>query len=216
MTRPVNNFVSIGDETDLCTSPTARAEEFFIAAELLRKDRTEFANSGERTFAASMRHPIRIETAFAIFGLALGIAPLTAVIIRIVIESQQYTSGNALFLALFGLTAAATGSAGYLTSRFAVRAEAFAARQRISWYLSILPFIGVVWGMVCGVIGGVFLFVIGAFFGGIIGAITAGLLFPLFAIAVRSVSVGGNIDLRYLAPILFGTAGAATTLVVGF
>lgn len=146
---------------------------------------------------------IDFERTYAFLGLCLGLLPPAAFFLRFVFEG-----GNFAMLAIGSLVASFAALAGYFSGRTVGRVVR--QLQDFSWpaMIAVLPFVGLLWGIVAGAAGGVFAFLFGAIPGAVIGGVVGFAALPVFAAIHRSVRVGEMIENRVLIPTAIGVAGA--------
>lgn len=168
----------------------------------------------ERLDAAIMSAPIPMETAYSRFGLLLGLFPTTAIFFQ-VFGDIGVLGNSPIFLFLFLMAIAGTAAAGFFTGKLAARAARKAFDQRLTVSLSVIPLIGLVWGLVSGALGGTFIFGIGAFFGLIVGAVIGAAVVPVFAILHQLIRRGDLIEQKHFLPIAFGLSLAVSAFILG-
>ena len=157
-----------------------------------------------------MEKPLTTEKAFALFGLLLGIFPPAAIFLKMFSRSAE--PGIVIFFLFINLVCAA---AGYFAGKLV--GGTMRDLQSYSWskMLLILPFSGMLWGIVAGGIGGCFIFVIGAVFGAIAAAAVGSVAVPVFTIFHRLLKRGEMIEQKYFLPLAFGIALVISALILG-
>lgn len=155
-----------------------------------------------------------MNAAYSQFGLFLGLFPTTAIFLQIFrdISSMQ---NSPLLAFLFILAIVGTSVAGVLTGGIAARAARAAFKHRATVAISILPLIGLVWGLVSGALGGIFIFGIGAFFGAVFGAVIGAAAVPVFAIIHNLLRRGDVIEKKQLLPVTIGIASTVSAVILG-
>lgn len=163
-----------------------------------------------------MSRPVSLEKAYAIFGLLLGIVPMLSVPARVSIAYEiQDISRNLGFWSIWFLASIATGFFGYLLGGRAARWEKRIASFRLSWYLTLLPVVGLAWGAASGALGGLFLFLIGAIFGASFGGVIGLFAVTPFAVVMRLLSVDEHIESKHLFPLAVGVPMVVAALWLG-
>lgn len=172
-----------------------------------------YRSDRERREAVLLTNPVAMEAAYSQFGLFLGLFPTTAIFLQIFrdIGSLQHSP---LLAFLFILAIAGTAVAGVLTGGIAARAARSAFRYRATVAVSLLPLIGLVWGLVSGALGGIFIFGIGAFFGAIFGALIGTAAVPVFAIIHNFLRRGDAIEKSRLLPVTIGIALTVSAFIL--
>ena len=92
-----------------------------------------------------------------------------------------------------------------------------AETEKWSWggMLLIMPFIGILWGIMAGGAGGIFIFVVGAVFGAIIASMVGGIALPVFTIFHRWLKKGDVIDRNQFLPIALGITLIISAFIFG-
>ena len=202
---------------DLVTSTPAiesRIAELAARSAEMASERNLYKNDDERLAAESMKRPVSTRASFTIFGAAIGFLPTFSVTVAILLNSVRYDDKTLLWAMLFSIAAAVTGGVGGLMGRYAARLVENARAKRLSVHLSLLPFIGAIWGGAAGALGGVFLFVIGAFFGAVIGGLIGFVTVPIFSLLHTMMRQGDSIELGHLLPIIFAIVGTLSAAIL--
>lgn len=169
-----------------------------------------FKTYREQLEADLMRKPVTAEKSFAFFGLLLGLFPPAAIFFRMF---QNNLEGGIVLLFIFiNLVCAVVGYfSGKLIGRMVLQIESY------SWkgMLFILPFVGMLWGIITGGIGGFFGFIIGAVFGAIIAAMVGSVAVPAFTVFHRLLKRGEMIEQKHLLPLSFGITLIISAFILG-
>lgn len=166
----------------------------------------------------SMRRPVSVEHAFALFGTLLGTLPPAAILIRVFGNWPSREPGwsglgvAAMCLAMNIVCAVV----GHRMGR-AIGHPMIAGAERRSWTRTLLFTLlaAFVWGATTGAAGGAVFFGIGAIFGVVCALAVALPAFVVFTVFHRLLARGGMIDARHLRPLAWGTAATAAALVLG-
>ena len=158
--------------------------------------------------------PITTDKVFAQFGLMLGIFPPFAVFSRFAFEIGGNPNDFWLILLLL-VSNAVCGFAGYYSGKFIGKQISDAEKFSWSKMLLIVPFLGLLWGIITGAAGGIFIFVIGAFFGAAIASIIGAFAVTSMTIFHRLLKHGDVMDYRQFLPISLGITLAISALLLG-
>lgn len=161
-----------------------------------------------------MRRPIDTSKAFSYFGLMLGIFPPAAIFAKFLFASTGKGDRFLIvgfILAMNIITAIVGYFSGKMIGRIVRESETY------SWHLMILlmPFVGILWGILTGGAGGAIVFLIGAVFGAAFGAIIGGAAIPVFAIFHRLLKKGEMIELKHFLPVAFGITFTICAFILG-
>lgn len=162
-----------------------------------------------------MKNPFTSEKTFANFGLLLGIFPPAAIFAKYVFESGVAFRDEAWILGVLLIVNVITATVGYFSGRLIGKAVREIEKKSWTSMLFLLPFVGLLWGIVSGGAGGVIIFVIGAVFGAILGGAVGFLALPIFAVFHRLLKKGEMIDRRYFMPLAFGITCAICAFILG-
>lgn len=162
-----------------------------------------------------MTNPISVQQAFAWFGLLLGALPPAALFTRLVLDVRTFRREDVWVLGMMFAINTISAVVGYFSGKMIggiVRES-----EKLSWtkMLLVLPFIGIVWGILAGGAGGLVVFIIGAFFGAFIGAMVGAFAVPLFTIFHRSLKRGDKIERKHFLPLAFGTSLIISAFILG-
>jgi hypothetical protein len=182
--------------------------------EILISENSKFENHHNNT-NEEMKNPLSFEKAFSYFGLMLGSIPPATIFSLILFENGK-SGFNELGLVIFLLFVnVVTAIVGFFTGK--IVGDIAQKLESKSWSLMILvlPFVGLLWGLISGAAGGVFIFIIGAVFGGMIGAMVGGLALPVFTILHRLLKQNNHIELKYFLPISLGLTFIISAFILG-
>jgi hypothetical protein len=162
-----------------------------------------------------MTNPMPVQQAFAWLGLLLGALPPAALFTRLVLDVRAFRREDVwvigMMIAINMISAVVGFFSGKLIGGIVREAE------KLSWtkMILLLPFVGIVWGILAGGAGGVVVFIIGAFFGAFLGALVGAFALPLFAIFHRSLKRGDKIERKHFLPLAFGTSLIISAFILG-
>jgi hypothetical protein len=199
---------SCGDDVE------TRLNELLAINRQTAEDKALFASQQERVEAELMETPIKTDKAFALFGLMLGTFPPLALFTKFVYLNLRNSDDYwVVALLLFvNLVCALTGYfSGQLIGKIVAEVEKY------SWtaMLLLLPFIGILWGIISGGAGGLFIFVIGAVFGAIIAAMVGAVALPAFTILHRLLKKGDSIERDHFLPLAIGITLVISAILLG-
>ena len=202
---------------DLVTSTPAietRIAELAARSAEMASERNRYSNDQERLAAETMKRPISTRASYTIFGSAIGFLPTFSVALAILKTSGPDTEKTILWVTSFWIAAFVTGTFGGLLGKYAAKFTENARSRRLSVHLSLLPFIGAIWGGAAGALGGVFVFVIGAFFGAVIGGMIGFVAVPIFSLLHGMMRQGDSVELGHLLPITFAIVGTLSAAIL--
>lgn len=172
-----------------------------------------FHNQQERFEAELMENPIKTNKAFALFGLMLGTFPPLAMFSKFIFQNLKSDDYWLVPLLLFVNFVCAT--VGYFSGKLV--GKMVAEVEKYSWtaMILILPFIGILWGIMAGGAGGLFIFVIGAIFGAVVAALVGIVALPIFTVFHRWLKKGDVIERDQFLPIAMGITLIISALFFG-
>ena len=178
------------------------------------RENSVYRNENERFEASLIKNPLTIEKAYSYFGAMLGLFPPFAIFSKVLFDSpnRQPEVIVVLLMLLMNVTCVIAGYfSGKLIGKFIAKVE------KMSWskMMLILPFIGILWGILTGAAGGVFVFIIGALFGAIIAGMAGGVAIPTFTIFHRLIKKGDLIEEKHFFPIALGITCTITAFILG-
>lgn len=161
-----------------------------------------------------MRHPLDASKTFSYFGLMLGAFPPAAIFAKFLFESSARKDEFWVlgFIFVMNIMTAFVGYiSGKLIGRIVGKSETY------SWLKMILlmPFVGILWGIMAGGAGGALVFLIGAFFGAAFGAAVGAAAIPVFAIFHRLLKKGEMIEFKHFLPLAFGITFTICAFILG-
>lgn len=192
-----------------------RLTELLALNEEYRRSNALYSSDVERREAESILNPLSTEKALSWFGLMLGLFPPAALFGKAVIGSGDLEAGNFWVVFLLLLVNAVCAATGYFSGRLIGKIVAEMEKLPWLWMLLVMPFIGLLWGIIAGGAGGVFLFIIGAVFGAVIGGLVGSFALPLFAVFHRLFKRGDVIDRNLFLPISLGIAIVISAFIIG-
>jgi hypothetical protein len=205
------DFADISDQSERLTAILAANAE-------IKLDKLLYHNDLEKAERDLMKNPLTNEKAFARFGLMLGTFPPMMIFGSFLLNEFRHNPSNEkwlpVFLLLFvNIVCAVAGyySGKNIISQFIAKAETY------SWSSMILlmPFIGILWGIITGGIGGVFIFIIGAFFGAIIASMVGSVALTTFTVFHRLLKRGDSIEQKHFLPVAFGITATICAFILG-
>jgi len=178
-----------------------------INAETARQ-KSMYSSDREKLEAEMMLNPFSLEQTFSYFGLLLGIFPPAALFVRFAIDARV----DAWVFGVMFVINMISAVVGFFSGK--VVAKTIRELEKTSWLKMILvvPFIGLLWGIVTGAAGGIVVFIIGAFFGAILGGIVGSAALPAFTVLHRLLKHGESIERKHFLPLAFGI----TFIICGF
>jgi hypothetical protein len=175
----------------------------------------EILYSGNEQFEADiMVHPISTEKAFSYFGLMLGSFPPAALFLKLMLEGNPRAEEFWLY-GLLLLVNIVSATVGYFTGNIVGKLTIELEKLSWTWMLLILPFVGLLWGIISGGAAGLFIFIIGAFFGAFIGGAVGGVAFPVFTILHRIFKRKDIIEVREFLPFALGITLIISAFILG-
>lgn len=176
------------------------------------RQKSMFRSEQERLEAETMRNPLSLEKAFAYFGLMLGTLPPLAFFFRILLDSSVV---SLWFVGIMLIVTLITAVVGFFSGQFL--AKIIRRIENLSWsaMIFILPFIGLMWGILTGAAGGFIILIIGALFGALIGGSVGLFALPVFTIFHRLLKKGEMIERNHFLPIAFGIVCTISAFILG-
>ena len=162
-----------------------------------------------------IRNPLSTVQAFSYFGLILGIFSPAAMFTRFLIDSKGLRSEDVWILGILAivnvLSAVVGYSSGKLIGKIVREVEGY------PWWamVSLLPFIGMFWGIMTGGASGIIILVIGALFGAVLGGAVGSVALPIFTVFHRLLKKGEVIDRRHFLPLAFGISFIVCGFILG-
>lgn len=183
-------------------------------AETLR-EKSSFSSEREKIEAATMKNPLSVKQAYAYFGLLLGTFSPAAMFIRFFSDVPNFRREDVWMLGVVAVINLISAIVGYFSGRLAGRIVG--ELEKLSWtqMLLILPFVGILWGILAGGAGGVIVFIVGAIFGAFLGASVGVAALPAFTVFHRLLKKGDLIDRRQFFPLAFGITFIVCAFVLG-
>lgn len=174
-----------------------------------------YRSDQEKLEAEMMTNPLDFKKTYSYFGLLLGLFPPLTFFAKWFYESGAVNRDEGFIFILLLFVNLVTAVVGYFSGKFIGRTIQEA--EKLSWTKMILvvPFIGLLWGIMSGGAGGVFIFVIGAFFGAFIGGIVGAAALPVFAVFHRLLKKGEMIEMKHFLPVAFGIVFTICSLILG-
>lgn len=194
---------------------TQKRLDALLAANLeIQRDKEIFPTERERFEASLMKNPITIERAFSYLGAMLGLFPPFAIFSKFAFSlPHKADPGMIAVMVIMNIICVVTG---YFSGKLI--GKLVAPVEKMSWMkmLLLLPFIGILWGIMTGAAGGVIVFIIGAFFGAIVAAAVGAVAVPAFTIFHRLLKKGDLMEEKHFFPVALGITCAITALILGW
>lgn len=178
------------------------------------REKALFSSDSERLGAALIKNPLNPETALSYFGLLLGTFPPAAIFTRFFMDAG-FRGDDFWILGVLAIVNLISAVVGYFSGKLI--GKMVREVEKIGWWqmLLILPFIGILWGIMAGGAGGVIIFIIGAFFGAYFGALVGSVALPLFVVFHRWLKKGDLIERNQFLPIAFGVTLTICAFILG-
>ncbi len=211
-TRYQPDFNSIADYDGGDKLAQQRLEKLLaINAETVR-EKSLFHSEREKTEAAMMKKPLNTVQAFSYFGLVLGLFSPAAIFGRILIDSSGLRGEDVWILGVLAIVNILSAVVGFFSGKLI--GKMVREVENFSWGMMIfmLPFVGVLWGIITGGASGIIILIVGAFFGAILGAAVGSAALPAFTVLHRLLKKGDVIDRKLFLPMAFGI----TFIICGF
>ena len=199
-----NDFIPFADGGENDQLTLTRLDTLLaLNAESVR-EKTSFRSDAERTEAFLMANPLNDRQVFAYFGLLLGMFPPAAIFTRIFVSEGGLRGDDFWMIGVLAIVNLISALVGYFSGKFI--GKIVGGLEKSSWtkMLLVLPFVGVLWGLIAGGAGGIIVLVIGALFGAAFGAAVGSVALPAFAIFHRLLKKGDVIDRKHFLPLAFG------------
>ncbi len=179
------------------------------------REKAMFRSEREKAEVSAMSNPLTDKQVFAYFGLLLGTFPPAAMFARFFIGEGNFRGDEFWILGVMAIINLISAVVGYFSGKFI--GKIVGDLEKASWtkMLLILPFIGIVWGILAGGAGGIIVFVIGAIFGASLGAAVGSVALPIFAIFHRLLKKGEVIETKQFLPLAFGVALVICAFILG-
>lgn len=206
------NFNCGGDDDELARR---RLDALLTINAETAREKTLFASEKERIEADLMKNPVSVERSFAYFGLLLGTFPPAAFFIRLLSDTRSLRAEDAWILGVVAIVILISSIVGFFSGKLI--GKIVREFEKTSWtkMLLILPFIGILWGILSGGAGGIIIFVVGAVFGAAVGAAVGSFALPLFTVFHRILKRGDQIERKHFLPLAFGVAFIVSAFMLG-
>ena len=181
----------------------------------IKLEKANFRDEQERFEASLMKSPITTEKAFSYFGAMLGLFPPFAMFAKFYFDSMLNRNPEPAILAFMLAMNVICLVVGYFSGK--VVGNIVSPVEKMSWtkMLLLIPFIGILWGIMTGGAGGVIVFVVGAFFGAFVASLVGGIAIPAFSIFHRLLKKGDVIEEKHFFPVAMGITCAITAYILG-
>jgi MFS family permease len=174
-----------------------------------------YASDREKVEADLMKNPLSVEQAYAYFGVLLGAFPPAALFTRFIIDSGNLRGEDSWVFGIFAIVSLVSAIVGYFSGKAIGRIVRKVEQASWAKMLLLLPFIGILWGILAGGAGGAVIFVFGAIVGAFLGAIVGSVALPVFTIFHRLLKKGDQIDRKHFLPVAFGITFSICAFVLG-
>lgn len=179
------------------------------------REKSLFASEREKTEAELMKNPLSTEKSFSYFGVLLGTFPPAAFFLRFFSDTRAMRSEDAWILGVAAIVILISSTVGFFSGKLIGRiVRNF---ETMSWtkMILLLPFVGILWGIMSGGAGGVIIFVVGAIFGAFLGALVGSFALPAFTIFHRLLKRGDQIERKHFLPLAFGITFIISAFILG-
>jgi MFS family permease len=174
-----------------------------------------YVSEREKLESEMIKNPLSSEKAFSYLGLLLGTFPPAAIFTKFFIENGSLRSDEFWIIGVLAIVNLISAVVGFFSGKLI--GKMVRETEKISWgrMLILLPFIGMLWGIMSGGAGGIIIFIIGALFGAYFGAIVGSIALPIFTIFHRLLKKGDFIERNQFLPIAFGITFVICGLILG-
>ena len=190
---------------------------WLLKANALEAERQRlFRDPREEEGMLLMRHPIRTQKAYALFGMLLGSLPLAAFLFKLMMtESSLLADMQPYFPLLLAVNAACCPVGGWISFQLAKTVDEM---ERKNWFYMLFASLvmGLIWGYASGSISGVIFFGFGAYLAPFVTIPTGLIAFMLFTALHRPLARGGMIDARHFWPLACGVTLLLAALILGW
>lgn len=171
-----------------------------------------FRNDREKYEADLMKNPINTKQTYAYLGLLLGTLTPTAIFARFLFDSRSLREEDLWIIGVLSIVNVISAIVGYFSGKAV--GKIVNQIESLPWWamIAVLPFVGLIWGIVSGGAGGIIIFVFGAIFGAILGGTVGCIALPIFTIFHRLLKKGEDIERKHFLPLAFGI----TFVICGF
>jgi MFS family permease len=162
-----------------------------------------------------MKNPLSIEQAYSYFGIFLGAFPPAALFTRFLIDSKGLRTDDFWIVGVLAIVTLITTVVGYFSGKLIARMVR--KIEEFSWIkmILLLPFIGILWGIMAGGAGGAVIFLVGAIFGGALGAMVGAFALPTFTVFHRLLKKDDQIDRKHFLPLALGISLVVSAFMLG-
>lgn len=181
----------------------------------IANEKSLFASEREKFESDLIKNPLTSEKAFSYFGLLLGSFPPAAIFTKFFIENGSFRGDEFWIVGVLAIVNLISAVVGFFSGKLI--GKMVRETEKISWWgmLLILPFIGMLWGIMSGGAGGVIIFIIGALFGAYFGAMVGAIALPIFTIFHRLLKKGDHIERNQFLPVAFGVTFTICAFILG-
>lgn len=174
-----------------------------------------YATEREKFESELIKNPLSSEKVFSYFGLLLGTFPPAAIFIKFFAENGSFRSDEIWIFGVLAVVNLISAVVGFFSGKFI--GKMVREVEKISWLtmLLLLPFIGMLWGIISGGAGGIIIFIFGAFFGAIFGAMVGSVALPIFTVFHRLLKKGDLMERNQFLPLAFGITFAICGYIFG-
>lgn len=174
-----------------------------------------FADDKERLEAEMMARPISSEKAYAYFGTMLGTFPPLALFTRFMLDTNGFRGEEVWLVGVLAIANVISAIVGYFSGKTISRMVSKLEKLPWTTMILILPFVGILWGILSGGAGGAVIFLIGAIFGAMLGAMVGSFALPVFTIFHRLLKKGDQIEQKHFLPLAFGITFIISAFMLG-
>ena len=189
-----------------------RLENLLAANRETARENTLYSSGSGKVEAGLMKNPISTEKTYAYFGLLLGIFPPISIFLKMFLNNGTFRGEDLWIVGVIAVVSLISSVVGYFSGKLI--GKTVGELEKFSWLnmLILLPFVGMLWGILSGGAGGIIIFIFGAIFGAGLGAMVGAAALPIFTIFHRLLKSGDMMERRHFLPVAFGV----TLTICGF
>jgi hypothetical protein len=202
--------------TDSDEYTTGRLNLILAANAEIRREKSWYACEREKLESELIKNPLSSEKSFAYFGLMLGALTPASIFVRVLLESGSFRSKEIWIVGVMAIVNLISAMMGFFSGKLI--GKIVRETEKLAWWkmLLLLPFIGILWGIMAGGAGGIIIFVFGAIFGAALGALVGSLALPFFTVFHRLLKRGDLIERDQFIPVALGTTLVVCGFILGF
>lgn len=211
----INSFANSDGGSSSSQLTQKRLDALLTLNAEIADEKSLFASERERMESELIKNPLTTEKAFAYFGLLLGTFPPAAIFTKAFIENGSFRADEFWIFGVLAVVNLISAVVGFFSGKLI--GKMVRETEKISWLkmLLLLPFIGMLWGIMAGGAGGIVIFIIGAIFGASLGAMVGSVAVPTFSIFHRLLKKGDLIERNQFLPVAFGVVFTICAFILG-